>query len=168
MNRIYNIALLSALMALVLAGTNTHAENTVSGTFTINDDAVKINHVYTDQGPNDIMIVLTDIAVPEDSIPFGVAGLAMEGKVRGIVLTMDPESKQIDKQGYNVLYDKAWEGQLGTIGNGVLTIDKLDRDMIEGTIRTTGPNTYSDSFAEKDYVYTYDIKFKANLVSRDL
>ena len=158
------VLFLSCLVAINLQA----AEDKVTGALTINDKPVKMSHIYTDKGPNDIMVVFTDVSVPEDSIPFGVAGLAMDGKVQGIVLTINTETKELDKQGYNVLYHKVWEGQLGTIGNGVLKIDKLDDKIIEGTIKTPEPNTYTDNFEEKTYTYTYDINFKAKIVDRDL
>lgn len=172
MIQIYKWTQFTALLLIVLITFNgdviSAAEDKVSGNLTINDKAVKINHVYTDKGQNDIMIVFTDVSVPQDSIPFGVAGLAMEGKVQGMVLTINPESKEIDKQGYNVLYHNIWEGQLGTIGNGVLTIDRLDDEIIEGSIKTPEPNNYIEILEEKTHTYTYDIKFRSSLVQREL
>ncbi|MEZ4547759.1 MAG: hypothetical protein R3B51_08580 [Thermodesulfobacteriota bacterium] len=53
------------------------------------------------------------------------------------------------------------EGQLGTLGNAVLKIDKLDDKTIEGQISTPEKSTFSD------YTFAIDAKFKAALGRRN-
>ena len=144
------------------------AEDTVSGSLTVNGKPVELKHVYTDSGQDDVIVVMTDAPLSEADIPFGVAMLAMDGKVRGIVITVDKKSGSIARGGYNAIFHHVWEGQLGTIGNGVLTIDKMDDEIIEGTLKTPEPNTWTNAIEDRDDVYTYDVKFKAAVVKREL
>ena len=144
------------------------AEDTVSGSLTVNGKPVELKHVYTDSGPDDVIVVMTDAPLSEADIPFGVAMLAMDGKVRGIVIKIKKKSSSIAPRGYNAIFHDVWEGQLGTIGNGVLTIDKMNDEVIEGALKTPEPNTWTNAIEDRDDVYSYDVKFKARVVKREL
>ena len=140
--------------------TNTLAKedvhNAASGTMTANGTTSQIKYSYVDEGPDDIILVLTDSPLPKESIPFGLHQLAMEGKVHGLTVTISKETKG-QVPGLNALYHEVWGGQLGSLGEHVLKIDKLDSNVIEGHIFTPEPNTFSE------YTYSFDIRFKTSL-----
>ena len=150
------------LFALLLPGGGdfTHAEdeaqNTASGTLTANDKTYQMKYAYVDEGPDDIVLVLTDSPLERENIPFGLQGPSMAGKVHGLVVTIS-KAEKAQAPGLNAIYDESWGGQLGTLGNAVLAIDKLDGQTIEGRISTPEKNTFSD------YTYAFDVKFKAAL-----
>lgn len=129
---------------------------TATGTMTANGKTYQMKYSYVDESPEDIILVLTDTALAKKDIPFGLNQLAMDGKVHGIVVTISKETKgQIS--GLNAIYDQSWGGQLGTLGDAVLKIDKLDSKVIEGHLSTPGQNTFSD------YTFSFDVKFKSAL-----
>lgn len=130
--------------------------NMASGTMISNGQTSQIKYSYADEGPDDIILVLTDNPLPKESIPFGLHQLSMEGKVHGIVVTISKETKE-QAPGLNAQYHEVWGGQLGTLGNAVLKIDKLDSQVIEGHIFTPEQNTFSD------YTFSFDVKFKTSL-----
>jgi len=142
---------------LFLGGVFSHAEdNTASGTLTANDKTYQMKYAYVDEGPDDIVLVLTDAPLEQENIPFGLQEPSMEGKVHGLVVTISKATKA-QAPGLNAIYDESWGGQLGTLGNAVLTIDKLDTKTMEGRISTPEKNTFSD------YTYAFDVKFKTAL-----
>lgn len=132
------------------------APGTATGTMTANGKTYQMKYSYADEGADDIILVLTDNPVAKENIPFGLNQLAMEGKVRGLVVTISRETKG-QVSGLNALYDESWAGQLGTLGNAVLKIDKLDSQALEGQISTPEQNTFSD------YTFSFDVKFKTAL-----
>lgn len=142
---------------LSAGGVFTHAEDgTASGTLTANDKTYQMKYAYVDEGPDDIVLVLTDSPLERENVPFGLQQPSMEGKVRGLVVTISKATKA-QAPGLNAIYDESWGGQLGTLGNAVLSIDKLDGQTIEGRISTPEKNTFSD------YTFAFDVKFKAAL-----
>lgn len=135
----------------------THAEDgSASGTITANDKTYQMKYAYADEGPDDIIVVITDSELKSEDVPFGLHQLAMEGKVHGLIVTVSKATKE-QAPGLNAIYDESWGGQLGTLGNAVLKIDKLDDKTIEGQISTPEKSTFSD------YTFAIDAKFKAAL-----
>jgi hypothetical protein len=123
---------------------------------TANGKTYQMKYSYADESPDDIILVLTDSPLAKENIPFGLNQLAIEGKVHGLVVTISKETKgQIS--GLNAIYDESWAGQLGTLGNAVLKIDKLDSQALEGQISTPEQNAFSD------YTFSFDVKFKTAL-----
>ncbi|MGE3521471.1 MAG: hypothetical protein AB7I96_01275, partial [Candidatus Dadabacteria bacterium] len=138
-------------------GVFSHAEDgSASGTITANDKTYQMKYAYADEGPDDIILVITDSELKSEDVPFGLHQLAMEGKVHGLVVTISKATKE-QAPGLNAIYDESWGGQLGTLGNAVLKIDKLDDKTIEGQISTPEKSTFSD------YTFAIDAKFKAAL-----
>ena len=135
---------------------NAQEPDTAKGTMTANGKKYDIKYSYADNGPDDVIVVLSDSALSRDNIPFGLHQLSMEGKVHGIVFTVSKQSKEL-ATGLNAIYDESWEGQLGTIGNAVLKIDKFDDQIIQGRIHTPEENSFSD------YTYSFDVTFSASL-----
>jgi len=146
------------LAAVVLFATSLQAaaENSASGALTVNGSSTEIKHAYVDEGPEDLIVVVTDRPMAKDDIPFGLNNLASEDKVRGIVVTISKGTKGLSP-GLNALYHPVWQGQLGTIGNGVLTLSKFDKDEISGKISTPEENTFGE------YKYFYAISFNLKL-----
>jgi hypothetical protein len=132
------------------------AENTASGTLTLNGSGTELKHAYVDEGGSDLILVLTDKTVASGDIPFGLNNLAVEDNVRAIVFTISKETKELTP-GLNAIYHPICEGQLGTIGNGVLTLSKLDNNEIAGKISTPNENTFSN------YKFSYEVSFAAKL-----
>ncbi|MCL4245903.1 MAG: DUF4878 domain-containing protein [Candidatus Dadabacteria bacterium] len=141
-------------------GAAAYAEDAVQGTaegsLTANDKTYQMKYSYADEGPDDIILVITDSELKSEDVPFGLHQLAMEGKVHGLVVTISKETKG-QAPGLNALYDESWGGQLGTLGNAVLKIDKLDDKTIEGQISTPEKSAFSD------YTFAIDVKFKTAL-----
>lgn len=132
------------------------AENSASGTLTVNGWGAELKHAYVDEGTSDLIVVLTDRTVAQDDIRFGLNNLSAEDKVRAIVFTISQETKELTP-GLNAIYHPVCEGQLGTIGNGVLTLSKFDSNEIVGEISTPNENTFSK------YTFSYDISFAGSL-----
>lgn len=132
------------------------AENSASGSLTVNGSATEIKYSYVDKGPENMIIVVTDKALEKDDIPFGLHILSMEDKARGLAFTVSSSTKELSS-GLNAIYHPEWSGQLGTIGNGVLTISRFDETEISGKISTPGENTFGE------YKYSYDVSFSVKL-----
>lgn len=145
---------------LLGSGTFAYAEDaapgTATGTMTANGKTYQMKYSYADESPDDIILVLTDSPLAKENVPFGLNQLAMEGKVHGLVVTISKETKG-QVPGLNAIYDESWSGQLGTLGNAVLKIGKLDSQALEGQISTPEQNTFSD------YTFSFDVKFKTAL-----
>ena len=152
--------LLSSMFFLSGIETLAYAEDaapgTATGTMTANGKTYQMKYSYADEGPDDIILVLTDSPLAKENIPFGLNQLAMDGKIHGIVVTISKETKG-QASGLNAIYDESWAGQLGTLGDAVLKIDKLDSRALEGQVSTPGQNTFSD------YTFSFDVKFKTAL-----
>ncbi len=150
--------ILMLFMFFVLpGGVFSHAEDgSASGTITANDKTYQMKYAYADEGPDDIIVVITDSELKSEDVPFGLHQLAMEGKVHGLIVTVSKATKE-QAPGLNAIYDESWGGQLGTLGNAVLKIDKLDDKTIEGQISTPEKSAFSD------YTFAIDAKFKAEL-----
>ena len=146
--------LFSGVETLTYAGDE--AQGTAAGTMTANGKTYQMKYSYADESPDDIILVLTDSPLAKENIPFGLNQLAMEGKVHGLVVTISKETKG-QVSGLNAIYDESWAGQLGTLGNAVLKIDKLDSQALEGQISTPEQNTFSD------YTFSFNVKFKTAL-----
>jgi hypothetical protein len=145
-----------AALVLLALSLQAVAENTASGALTVNGSSTELKHAYVDEGASDLIVVLTDRAVAQDDIPFGLSNLAAADKVRAIVFTVSRETKELTP-GLNAIYHPVWEGQLGTIGNGVLTLSKLDNNEIRGRISTPNENTFSK------YKFSYEVSFAVKL-----
>ena len=158
MKLLAGIGILAIFLLGVQAATFAKDEvlNMASGTMTSDGLTSQIKYSYADEGPEDIILVLTDNPLPKESIPFGLHQLSMEGKVHGLVVTISKETKG-QAPGLNAQYHEVWGGQLGTLGNAVLKIDKLDSRVIEGHIFTPEQNTFSD------YTFSFDVRFKTSL-----
>jgi hypothetical protein len=146
--------LLPVVVTLAYAGDE--AQGTAAGTMTANGKTYQMKYSYADESSEDIILVLTDTALAKEDVPFGLNQLAMDGKVHGIIATISKETKG-QVSGLNAIYDQSWGGQLGTLGDAVLKIDKLDSKVIEGRLSTPGQNKFSD------YTFSFDVKFKTAL-----
>ena len=141
-----------SLIFLLLPVLPLHAKNTASGKLTMNGSITEIKYAYLDEGPYDVFLVLTDRPVDRENIPWGLNNLSMDDKVRGLVITISKDTKQITR-GLNAIYHPVTNGQLGTIGNGILTIKSFDTGVATGRLYTPEENSFSD------YKYSYDISF---------
>ena len=150
------IGLCVAAIVLLTLSLHAAAENSTSGTLTVNGSSTDLKHAYIDEGTSDLIVVLTDRALAQDDIPFGLNNLSAEDKVRAIVFTISKETKELTP-GLNAIYHPVTEGQLGTVGNGVLMLSKLDNNEIRGRISTPNENTFSK------YTFSYDISFAVSL-----
>jgi hypothetical protein len=132
------------------------AEDSAKGTLTVNGTSTELKHAYVDDGSDDLIVVLTDRPLSKDDVPFRLQNLAAEDKVRGIVFTVSKGSKSLTP-GLNVIYHPVWEEQLGIIGDGVLTLSRLDGKEVAGSISTPKQNTFSQ------YTFSYDVSFDVKI-----
>ncbi|MGH7884199.1 MAG: hypothetical protein ACRENO_00735 [Thermodesulfobacteriota bacterium] len=144
--------LYSILIFLLFLSLNSFAQNSAKGILTINGSSTDVKYAYIDEGAEDVFLVFTDRPVSKENIPFGLDNLSSEDKARGIVITILKSTKQITP-GLNAIYHPVFNGQLGTIGNGVLTINKFSKSEIEGKISTPSENTFGS------YIFSYEISF---------
>jgi len=167
--KLFNYAILMAALVVSILFTlsaDAYAQNSADGNLTVDGDKTVIKHAYADVYDGDITIVLVDNEVPKEMVPDGIYTLGEQGKIKGIVFVVSEETKELMKGGlYNLMnavhsYPK-WN-HLGSVGNGVLTIEKSDDNMLTGKIKTPSENDING------HKFTYDISFSVSLKKESL
>lgn len=132
------------------------AEGTVKGSLRVDGSDTLLKHAYADDGPERHHSGDHRQALQKDQVPFGIYELAVEDKARGIAFSVSKVTKGLAR-GMNAIYHPSWEGQLGTIGNGALTLSKFDEGEISGTLATSEENRFDD------HTYAYKVSFAVAL-----
>ena len=162
----YNAIVVLALFAVFIFSSNVFAENSATGTLTVDGDTTQIKYAYAEEFDGDITIGLFDNEVPDGMFPDGVYNLGEQGKLKGIVFVVSSDKKELMSGGlYNLMnaihsYPK-WN-KLGTIGNGQLIAKVSEGDSFSGTIKTPSENDIDG------HKFTYEIKFSVNLKKEPL
>jgi hypothetical protein len=139
------------------AVSNAMTRNSAEGSLTVDGKTTAIKHVYFEKSGDQIMIILTDQPVPPEMIPYEISTLSEQGKVRALEFTVSSKTRQLVKHMRRGIYfHPTWTREL-TIGNGELTISRLDDTMLAGTIKTPADN---DRYGHK---FSYNISFSASL-----
>ena len=145
---------------------NVYAENTASGSLTVDGDNTVIKYAYADEYDGEITIVLVDNEIPEGMVPDGVYSLGEQGKIKGIVFVLSSDKKKLLKGGYydliNAVHSYPKWNKLGTIGNGELIAVITDSDVFSGQIKTPSENDV------EGHKFTYDLKFSVSLKKEPL
>lgn len=131
------------------------------GRLTVDGSTVEISHVVADEDEGDITVIVSDNPIPPESVPDDVYNLGAAGEFQGIVFVVSRETKNIEKEGYYKLINAVhfyptWT-QLGSIGNGEITISKLDDKILSGRIFTPSEDNLAG------HTFSYDISFSVSL-----
>jgi len=154
---IYFIVMLLSIFVCCLS--NAASENIAKGIINVDGQKVKINHAIARPLFDDIIIVLTDNAVPKEQVPDGIMGLSEEGKIRGIMFSVSAKNKRLLGKGESIQslhFYPVWE-QLGIIGNGEFQLFDSEENIIKGRIYTPSNNEWGE------HIYSYDIQFTADI-----
>ena len=146
---------------------NASAQNSASGSLTVDGDTTEINHAYAEEFGEEITIALVDNEIPEGMFPDGVYNLGEQGKIKGIVFVVSTDDKKkLLKGGYydliNAVHSYPKWNKLGTIGNGELTAVISDGDVYSGQIKTPSENEVDG------HKFSYEIKFTVSLKKEPL
>ncbi len=167
MKHFYPVIGALALGIVVLVGVPlTHAQNAAEGSLTVDGEQTAISHVYADMFDGDITIVLTSETIPKESVPDGVYDLGKQGKFKGIVFIVSGETQALLTGGIEKLinaihFPPLWN-QLGSIGDGTLTISKFSEDILEGRIATSSDNKLAG------HTFSYEISFSVSVKKEPL
>ena len=169
MNVLKNTTTISVFVLLIFFSTHikSFAENSASGSLTVDGDTTEIKYAYADEFDAEITIALVDNEIPSGMFPDGVYNLGEQGKIKGIVFIVSTDDKKkLLKGGYydliNAIHSYPKWNKLGTVGNGELTAVISDGDVYSGQIKTPSENEVDG------HKFTYDIKFSVNLKKEPL
>lgn len=130
------------------------AENSVSGSVTVNKAKIQFRHAYIDEGnPNSPIVVLTDKPLSFKSSE-GVLGLLADefirkNKIHVLIFEINPATKKLEMDGgLCALYFPGKKTHYFALDKTMLalTVGKLDGSLIEGKIST--PKPIADDFYE--------------------
>jgi hypothetical protein len=162
--------LLGAVIIIGAGGAN--AQNQVSGTFTVKGVVTRFAYAYSywKSSPfgDELMVLLSDVAIPPDTIPKNddgvakMAGLVRDGKVHALELHLSPKEKQLD-QGENaaVFHGGLSPARSGMSGMHVFVAKTFTDTLIDATARTDGPQVASG------VKWQYEAAFKVALPPPD-
>lgn len=160
------LILVFVLLTLFTIPLNAFAENTATGSLTVDGDTTDIKYAYADEYDGEVTIVLVDNEIPEGMVPDGVYNLGEQGKIKGIVFIVSSDKKKLLTGGYynliNAIHSYPKWNKLGTIGNGELTAVITDGDVFSGQIKTPSENDV------EGHKFTYEIKFSVSLKKEPL
>jgi hypothetical protein len=148
---------LLALILLNSAPTGVFAENSAKGTLSVDGTTAQINNIYFDQYKNEFTIVLTDNAVAQDMIPYGLYELSEQEKVRALKFAVSRDTKQmIPRMGETIFFHPVWDRNIG-IGEPEIKITQFDENKLVGSIKTAAENDING------HKLSYDITFSLSL-----
>jgi len=160
------LILVFVLLTLFTISLNVFAENSATGSLTVDGDTTDIKYAYADEYDGEITIVLVNNEIPEGMVPDGVYNLGEQGKIKGIVFIVSSDKKKLLTGGYynliNAIHSYPKWNKLGTIGNGELTAVITDGDVFSGQIKTPSENDV------EGHKFTYEIKFSVSLKKEPL
>ena len=84
-----------AIFVFIFCTSTVVAENTASGSLTVDGKTTAIKFAYADSYDGDITIVLTDSPIAKEMVPDGVFNLGKQGKFKGIMLVVSSKSKEL-------------------------------------------------------------------------
>lgn len=136
--------------------------NSAKGSLTVDGETTKLKYAYAEKYDGDITVIVTDNMVAREMIPDEIYNLGTQGKLRGIVFVVSGKDKKLLSGGlYKLInavhFHPKWN-QLGSVGNGALTISHLDGKTLRGKISTASENELAG------HSFSYDISFSANIM----
>jgi hypothetical protein len=148
---VWQVVLLLSFLSLAASAAD------VSGTLEINKKKFKLAHGYIDMvKPEEPVIVLSDKPLPAEQVPFLNADYAVKNKVHAVVFVIVAKDKKISKE-LALLYTGG-DYDSPAVGYPVeivsLVVKQADESIVEGTIKTTKPNTLGD------LTYSFTATFK--------
>ncbi len=164
MNRSKKSILVAATIGWILIGAETSAavQSTAKGTLTVDSTTTAIEHVYFDQYREEFTIILADSPMEPEMIPDGIYSLSEQGKVRALEFTISRESQELlTRMRKSIYFHPIWTRNI-TIGNGVLTISRFDKEVLIGTIKTPSQNE------DDEHSFSYDVSFSVSLTKEAL
>lgn len=136
-------------------------QNSAEGTLSVDGKISKISYAYADESDGDITIFLADSPIPKEAIPDTTYDLGAEGGFRGIVFSVSRSSQELQKDGLygliNAIHFYPVWNQLGSIGNGEITISELSAEVLTGRIVTPADNQLAG------HDFSYDVAFSVSL-----
>ena len=168
MKQCKSVILEIALVFSMVTGTLSYAtaENLAGGNLTVDGETTTIEYAYADIFDGDITVVLTSKTIPEDMVPDGVYNLGKKGKFRGIVFVVSKEKQALLTGGLekliNAIHFAPLWNNLGSVGNGNLTIEQLDDDTLSGKISTPSDNELAG------HIFSYEISFSVSIKKEPL
>ena len=155
------IGLIFATSMLTGIASGELAQNSAQGSLTVDGQTATIKYAYADEYDGDITVVLADSPLAKQSIPDNVYNLGAKGEFRGFVFSVSRAMKKLQKDGlYKLInaihYYPLWN-QLGSVGDGVLTVSRFDTDTLVGRIATPSDNELVG------HKFSYDVSFSVDL-----
>jgi len=155
-------------VVLLCSASSARAADEVNGSFTVNGKTTRFEHVYAfwkpslfDQTKPDLFVLLSDIAIPAETLPKnddGVAKMAelvRAGKVHALELHMAPAAKGLDPGENAAVYHVGLSpARHGMSGMHVFEAKVFDDKTIEASAHTDGERQ-SDGVR-----WSYEARFK--------
>lgn len=155
------LAVVCILSIILSMSSVVNAENSASGALVVDGVKTNIKHAYADIYDGDITIVVVDNPVAKEMIPDSIYDLGEQDKIKGIVFVVDANTNELKSGGLynliNAVHSHPKWNHLGSVGNGVLSIDKSDGSILSGKIKTSTENEING------HKFTYDILFTVSL-----
>lgn len=141
------------------AGKPADAASSVSGTLTVDGEAIALKHAYLDESdPEEPIVVLSDEPLPPGAIPFIPEKLVKDTGLHAVAFSVSRKEGKLTNT-FGKLYGPGHELGVGFArvedGNVALAIRSIDASGIEGRFTTPKPVKLS-------YItYAFDLSFRA-------
>lgn len=140
------------------------AEQTASGTFTVNGTTTRVAHAYArevpsffDKGRNDLEIIVSD--VPLDAKAQRNAAMRMEmaraGKLHAFEMTLNPAGKPISTSWRHRGFKDA--SPSGLSSSDVFVAKTLDKQTVDASYKAAKPHSFFGS------TYDFDLNFRTDI-----
>ena len=133
------------------------AANSVEGSLTANGHIVPLRSIILEAGMGQVGLLLTEEALPAACGVYDAFILADAGQLRGMAVSIDKETRTVERAGINGLYHESLDGRLGTIGEPEVKIERFDDEVLKGSISLA-----SGVFG--DHTFSYNAAFQVDLV----
>jgi hypothetical protein len=148
----------ASLSFATLAATAGAQEGTASGTLTVAGKTTPLTHVYAraqkgffDATKEDILVILSDVAIPEDALSdeFARHKMAADGTLHGVEVVLAPDKQAVSGGLLHEAFAET-QGYVSVAGMHEFQAKTFDGKVVEGTLSTSKPNT----FMNKTFEYT--------------
>lgn len=147
----------------LFAGEDTPVPN-AKGTLSADGQTTELKYAFVDESDDNVIVLIADVPVAPDDVPFGGHQLAAAGKMRGLVVSLSKSTRKIEKL-YNAVFHPAWEGQFGSLGDGVqLDVRAFDDKKLEARLWLDKPMTFSEHTFQYDVTFSVPLGVKKELI----
>src|SRR5450759_3527661 len=138
----------ASLSFATLAATAGAQEGTASGTLTVAAKTTPLTHVYAraqkgffDPTKEDILVILSDVAIPEDALSdeFARHKMAGDGKLHGVEVVLDADKQAVSGGLLHEAFAET-QGYVSVAGMHEFLAKTFDGKVVEGTLSTTFPS----------------------------